>query len=78
MFYFYFDSLKIVCTITLLNKKESNLEWIYKEKLDTINLISVKQDLVLKIYTQENKSQKEKEFDIKDNMRNYAFLAPQN
>lgn len=46
--------------------------------MDTINLISVKQDLVLKIYTQENKSKKKKKFDIKDNMRNYAFLAPQN
>lgn len=29
--------------------------------MDTINLISVKQDLVLKIYTQENKSKKKKE-----------------
>lgn len=28
--------------------------------MDTINLISVKQDLVLKIYTQENKSKKKK------------------
>lgn len=47
--------------------------------MDTIILISVKQDLVLKIYTQENKSKKKKKkFDIKDNMRNYAFLAPQN